>query len=155
MKTSSTTSIFVGAFVRTLARTLVRTLPTALLVAGLLAMPTPAQESQSGFIILLKNGSAVRGRTLTRDAESGRLRVSMTETSSGEPKSYAVIAMDDAESIRASSTDSDTISIKLQGGSELKCKEFTLNGETVTVKLGTASRVEVRWEDIASISFSG
>lgn len=132
---------------------------TALLVTPLLTTwLTPralAQESPSGFIILLKNGSAVRGRTLTRDTDSGRLRVSMTETTSGEPKSYAVIAMEDAESIRASSTDADTISIKLQGGSELKCKEFTLNGETVTVKLGTASRVEVRWEDIASISFNG
>ena len=126
-----------------------------LLVVLLSAPLASAQESQSGFIILLKNGSAVRGRTLTRDADSGRLRVSMTETDSGAPKSYAVIAMEDAESIRASSSEADTITIKLQGGSELKCKEFTLNGETVTVKLGTASRVEVRWEDIASISFSG
>lgn len=114
-----------------------------------------AQEEQAGFIILLKNGSAVRGRTLTRDEASGRLRVAMTETSSGEAKSYAVIAMEDAESIRASSTETESIRIKLAGGSELKCKEFTLNGDTVTVKLGTASRIEVRWEDIASISFNG
>ena len=114
-----------------------------------------AQEEQAGFIILLKNGSAVRGRTLVRDEASGRLRVAMTETSSGEAKSYAVIAMEDAESIRASSSESEPIRIKLAGGSELKCKEFTLNGDTVTVKLGTASRIEVRWEDIASISFNG
>jgi hypothetical protein len=114
-----------------------------------------AQEEQAGFIILLKNGSAVRGRTLVRDEASGRLRVAMTETSSGEAKSYAVIAMEDAESIRASSSESESIRIKLAGGSELKCKEFTLNGDTVTVKLGTASRIEVRWEDIASISFNG
>jgi hypothetical protein len=114
-----------------------------------------AQEEQAGFIILLKNGSAVRGRTLTRDEASGRLRVAMTETSSGEAKSYAVIAMEDAESIRASSSETESIRIKLAGGSELKCKEFILNGDTVTVKLGTASRIEVRWEDIASISFNG
>ncbi len=112
-----------------------------------------AQEGQSGFIILLKNGSSVRGRTLTREA-SGQLRVSMTETSSGAPKSYAVIAMEDAETIQTSSSSSDSIIIKLGGGSELKCKEFKLNGETVTVKLGTASRVEVRWEDISSITFN-
>jgi hypothetical protein len=114
-----------------------------------------AQEEPAGFIILLKNGSAVRGRTLTRDEASGRLRVAMTETTSGEAKSYAVIAMEDAESIRASSSETESIRIKLAGGSELKCKEFTLNGDTVTVKLGTASRIEVRWEDIASISFNG
>jgi hypothetical protein len=114
-----------------------------------------AQQEQAGFIILLKNGSAVRGRTLVRDEASGRLRVAMTETSSGEAKSYAVIAMEDAESIRASSSESESIRIKLAGGSELKCKEFTLNGDTVTVKLGTASRIEVRWEDIASIIFNG
>ena len=133
------------------AKSIILVLLTVLFLSPLAS----AQETQSGFIILLKNGSAVRGRTLTRDADTGRLRVSMTESSSGEPKSYAVIAMEDAESIRASSSEADTISIKLQGGSELKCKEFTLNGETVTVKLGTASRVEVRWEDIASISFNG
>lgn len=121
----------------------------------LFASIVSAQEEPAGFIILLKNGSAVRGRTLVRDEASGRLRVAMTETSSGEARSYAVIAMEDAESIRASSSDSESIRIKLAGGSELKCKEFTLNGDTVTVKLGTASRIEVRWEDIASISFNG
>ena len=121
----------------------------------LFASIVSAQEEQTGFIILLKNGSAVRGRTLVREEASGRLRVAMTETSSGEAKSYAVIAMEDAESIRASSSESESIRIKLAGGSELKCKEFSLNGDTVTVKLGTASRIEVRWEDIASISFNG
>ena len=121
----------------------------------LFASIVSAQQEQTGFIILLKNGSAVRGRTLVREEASGRLRVAMTETSSGEAKSYAVIAMDDAESIRASSSESESIRIKLAGGSELKCKEFALNGDTVTVKLGTASRIEVRWEDIASISFNG
>ncbi len=121
----------------------------------LFASTVQAQEESAGFIILLKNGSAVRGRTLIREEASGRLRVAMTETSSGEAKSYAVIAMEDAESIRTSSTETDSIRIKLLGGSELKCKEFTLNGDIVTVKLGTASRIEVRWEDIASISFNG
>ena len=125
------------------------------LAVFLFASIIQAQDEQAGFIILLKNGSAVRGRTLTRDEASGRLRVAMTETSSGEAKSYAVIAMEDAESIRASSTETESIRIKLLGGSELKCKEFTLNGNAVTVKLGTASRIEVRWEDIASISFNG
>jgi hypothetical protein len=133
----------------------IKTLFLGALTALLFVSFAQAQDEQAGFIILLKNGSAVRGRTLTRDEASGRLRVSMTETKSGEPKSYAVIAMDDAESIRASSTETESIRIKLAGGSELKCKEFTLNGDTVTVKLGTASRIEVRWEDIASISFNG
>jgi len=125
----------------------------AIIILLLVASLSLAQEGQAGFVILLKNGSSVRGRTLTRET-SGQLRVSMTETSSGEPKSYAVIAMEDAESIQTSSSNSDSIRIKLSGGSELKCKEFKLNGETVTVKLGTNSRVEVRWEDIASIAFS-
>jgi hypothetical protein len=127
----------------------------AIMVIGFLLPSLHAQEEQAGFVILLKNGSAVRGRTLTRDETSGRLRVAMTETSSGEAKSYAVIAMDDAESIRASSSETESIRIKLLGGSELKCKEFSLNGETVTIKLGTASRIEVRWQEIASISFNG
>lgn len=125
----------------------------AIIILLLVATANFAQEGQAGFVILLKNGSSVRGRTLTRET-SGQLRVSMTETSSGEPKSYAVIAMEDAESIQTSSSNSDSIRIKLAGGSELKCKEFKLNGETVTVKLGANSRVEVRWEDISSIAFS-
>ncbi|MEW6127424.1 MAG: hypothetical protein AB1757_10325 [Acidobacteriota bacterium] len=113
-----------------------------------------AQEGQPGFVILLKNGSAVRGRTLTRET-SGQLRLAMTETASGEPKSYAIIDVEDTESIRASSSDTDSILIKLHGGSELRCKEFSLNGNSVIVKLGTQSRIEVRWEDITSISFNG
>jgi hypothetical protein len=113
-----------------------------------------AQEGQSGFVILLKNGSAVRGRTLTRET-SGQLRLAMTETGGGEARSYAIIAVEDTESIRASSSDTDSISIKLKGGSELKCKEFSLNGDSVIVKLGTASRIEVPWDDITSISFNG
>jgi len=78
----------------------------------------------------------------------------MTESNSGAPKSYAIIAMDDADSIRASTSETDSIRIKLLGGSELRCKEFGLNGETVTVKLGTASRIEVRWDQIESITFA-
>ncbi|MBI3651545.1 MAG: hypothetical protein HY231_11060 [Acidobacteria bacterium] len=127
----------------------------ATLILFLLTSMTAAQNEPAGFVILLKNGSAVRGRTLVRDEASGRLRVAMTETSSGEAKSYAVIAMEDAESIRASSSDSESIRIKLLGGSEVKCKEFSLNGDTVTIKLGTASHLEVRWDEIASISFNG
>ena len=62
--------------------------------------------------------------------------------------------MDDAESIRASAADTDSIRIKLIGGSELKCKEFGLSGEVVSVKLGSASRVDVRWDQIESITFA-
>jgi hypothetical protein len=112
-----------------------------------------AQESQPGFVIALKNGSSIRGRTLARDEASGNLRLTMTESSSGAPKSYAIISMDDAEAIKASTADSDSIIIRLQGGSELRCKEFGLNGDMVTIKLGTASKLEVRWENIESISF--
>jgi hypothetical protein len=115
-----------------------------------------AQEPQAapGFVISLKNGSSVRGRTLTRDESSGKLRLTMTETSAGEPKSYALISMDDAETIRASSSDTDSIRIRLAGGSELRCREFSLSGDTVGVKLGSASRIEVRWDQIESISFT-
>ncbi len=116
---------------------------------------TQAQDATPpGFTISLKNGSMVRGRTLTRDEASGALRLTMTETGTGGPKSYAIIAMDDADSIRASTTDADSILVKLFGGSELRCKEFGLNGDTVTVKLGTASRIDVRWDQIQSISFA-
>ena len=106
-----------------------------------------AQE-QSGFAISLKNGSMVRGRTLSRDESTGKLRLSMSENS------YAVIAPEDTVSIQSPSGASDSISIKLKGGSELRCKEFSLDGETVSVKLGTATRVEVRWGEIESISFA-
>jgi hypothetical protein len=77
----------------------------------------------------------------------------MTE-SGGEPRSYAVISPEDSAGIRSSSAETDSIIIKLNGGSELKCKEFTLNGDTVTVKLGSATKVEVTWAEILSISFA-
>ncbi len=123
----------------------------ALMISMVASLAAVAQEA--GFVISLKNGSSIRGRTLARDESSGNLRLTMTESSSGAPKSYAVISMDDAEAIRASTADSDSIVIKLQGGSELRCKEFGLNGEMVTIKLGTASKIEVRWDNIESISF--
>ena len=117
--------------------------------------PTAGQEtSQPGFVITLRNGSTIKSRTLLRDEATGKLQLTMTETGSGAPKSFAIVAMDDAESIRASSSDTDSIRIKLIGGSELKCKEFGLSGETVSVKLGSASRVDVRWDQIESISFA-
>ncbi|HEY7544547.1 MAG TPA: hypothetical protein VID27_06680 [Blastocatellia bacterium] len=129
-----------------------KTVILVLTISLVVALAAVAQDTQPGFVISLKNGSSIRGRTLARD-ESGNLRLTMTESSSGAPKSYAVISMDDAEAIRASTADSDSIVIKLSGGSELRCKEFGLNGDTVTVKLGTASKIEVRWENIESISF--
>ncbi len=125
----------------------------ALMISLIVAPAAVAQETQPGFVISLKNGSSIRGRTLARDESSGNLRLTMTESSSGAPKSYAVISMDDADAIRASTADSDSIVIKLQGGSELRCKEFGLNGDMVTIKLGTASKIEVRWDNIESISF--
>lgn len=124
-----------------------------LMISLIVAVAAVAQDTQPGFVISLKNGSSIRGRTLARDETSGNLRLTMTESSTGAPKSYAVISMDDAEAIRASTADSDSIVIKLQGGSELRCKEFGLNGDMVTVKLGTASKIEVRWDNIESISF--
>jgi hypothetical protein len=122
-----------------------------------LALSTPglAQESAQGFVITLKNGSTIRGRTLSRDETTGKLRLTMTETGSSQPKSYAVIAMDDAEAIRAPVADTDSIIIKLRGGSELKCKEFILATDKITVKLGSRSQVEVPWDQIESISFGG
>ena len=108
-----------------------------------------AQDSaQTGFVISLKNGSSVRGRVLTRDETTGKLRLAMTDSS------YAVIAPEDTAAIQSSASASDSISIKLKGGSELRCKEFALSGEVVTVKLGTATRVEVRWNEIDTISFA-
>ena len=123
-------------------------------IAMTLAVPVAAQEAGgSGFVISLKNGSTIRGRTLTRDDTTGKLRLTMTEAS-GEARSYAVIAPDDTTEIRSSASDSDSIRIRLKGGSDLRCKEFSLNGDSVAVKLGSASRVEVRWIDIESISFA-
>jgi hypothetical protein len=124
---------------------LVWTLAATLLMAFVVA----AQDSaQSGFVISLKNGSSVRGRQLTRDEATGKLRLAMTDNS------YAVIAPEDTSAIQSSASASDSISIKLKGGSELRCKEFALSGDLVTVKLGTATRVEVRWTEIESISFA-
>src|ERR1700754_3795946 len=108
------------------------TLAAIWLMAGTIA----AQDStQTGFVISLKNGSSVRGRVLTRDETTGKLRLAMTDSS------YAVIAAEDTAAIQSSASASDSISIKLKGGSELRCKEFALSGEVVTVKMGTATRV--------------
>jgi len=124
-------------------------------VAFLIAVSIAAQEtSQPGFVIKLKNGSTLRGRMLSRDETSGSLRLVMTEASDAGAKSYAVIAADDTSEISSSSSDSESIRIKLKGGSDLRCKEFSLNGDSVAVKLGSASKVEIKWSDIDSISFS-
>ena len=118
------------------------------------AASVAAQDTaQSGFVITLKNGSTLRGRTLIRDATTSRLRLAMSETGAGEARTYAVIAPEDASDIRSSAAENDSIRIRLKGGSEIRCKEFALNGDTVSVKLGTASRIEVRWDEIESISF--
>jgi hypothetical protein len=130
-----------------------RTLLSKLMVLILAGFATAQDAAQTGFVISLRNGSSIRGRTLTRDESSGILRLAMTETASGEAKSYAIISPDDTVDIRSSSSESDSIRIKLKGGSELKCKEFALHGDSVSVKLGAASRVEVKWTDIESISF--
>jgi hypothetical protein len=118
-------------------------------------MPIVAAQdtTEQGFVITLKNGSTIRGRTLSRDETTGKLRLTMTETSASQPKSYAIVAMDDAEAIRAPVADTDSIRIRLRGGSELRCREFSLGADTITVKLGTASRVDVPWEEIESITF--
>jgi hypothetical protein len=130
-----------------------RTLITTV-IALILAAPVAAQDAgSSGFVISLKNGSTIRGRTLSRDDTTGKLRLAMTEEG-GEAKSYAVIAPEDTSEIRSSATDSDSIRIRLKGGSDLRCKEFSLNADSVAVKLGSASKVEVRWADIESISFA-
>ena len=123
------------------------------LTALLLSASVIAQDSGPGFVITLKNGSTIKGRTLSRDETTGKLRLAMTE-SGGEAKSYAIIAADDTSEIRSSASDSDSIRIKLKGGSDLRCKEFSLNGDSVAVKLGSASKVEVKWTDIESISFA-
>ena len=128
------------------------TLVCAMLVT-MITVPIAAQDAGgSGFVITLKNGSTVRGRTLSRDETTGKLRLAMSEEA-GEARSYAVIAPEDTTEIRSSAADSDSIRIKLKGGSDLRCKEFALNGDAVAVKLGSASKVEVRWSDIESISF--
>lgn len=128
--------------------TLVVTLTALMLSASVIA-----QDSSPGFVISLKNGSTIKGRTLSRDETTGKLRLAMTE-SGGEAKSYAIIAADDTSEIRSSASESDSIRIKLKGGSDLRCKEFSLTGDSVAVKLGSASKVEVKWSDIESISFA-
>lgn len=128
---------------------------SVIIICLMLSVPSLAQDTGApGFIISLKNGSSVRGRTLSRDDATGKLRLAMTEDASGEAKSYAVIAPEDTAEIRSSASDSDSIRIRLKGGSDLRCKEFSLNGDSVAVKLGSASKVEVRWSDIESISFA-
>jgi len=77
----------------------------------------------------------------------------MTEAG-GQANSYAVIAPEDTTDIRSSASESDSIRIRLKGGSDLRCKEFSLVGDAVAVKLGSATKVEVRWSDIDSISFA-
>jgi hypothetical protein len=124
-----------------------------LLMFAALALAAPIGAQETGFVISLKNGSSIRGRTLSRDESTGKLRLAMTESVDGEAKSYAVIAPEDTSEIRSSASDSDSIRIRLKGGSDLRCKEFALVGDAVAVKLGSASKVEVRWSDIESISF--
>lgn len=124
------------------------------LTALMLVAPIAAQDAgASGFVISLKNGSTIRGRTLSRDETTGKLRLAMTEAG-GEANSYAVIAPEDTTEIRSSASDTDSIRIRLKGGSDLRCKEFSLNGDSVSVKLGSATKVDVKWSDIESISFA-
>lgn len=124
------------------------------LTALMLVAPIAAQDAgASGFVISLKNGSTIRGRTLSRDETTGKLRLAMTEAG-GEANSYAVIAAEDTTEIRSSASDTDSIRIRLKGGSDLRCKEFSLNGDSVSVKLGSATKVDVKWSDIESISFA-
>lgn len=133
---------------------IINTVFAVALIAAASAAQAPAQDApQTGFVLSLKNGSTLRGRVLARDEASGNLRLTMTETGAGAPKSYAVVAMDDAQAIKASAADTDSIIIRLTGGSELRCRELDLNGETITVKVGAASRVELHWGQIQSISF--
>jgi len=133
----------------------IKTIFFFIIAALILAVPVAAQEAgQPGFVIKLRNGSTLRGRTLSRDDSNGALRLVMTEAIDAVPKSYAVIAADDTTEITSSASDSESIRIKLKGGSDLRCKEFSLSGDSVAVKLGSASRVEIKWSDIESISFS-
>src|SRR5262245_59022837 len=132
----------------------IRALLCVLLLGAAFSAAVSAQDSAGGFVITLKNGSSVRGKTLSRDEATGRLRLTMSEPTSGEARSYAIVAPEDTAEIKSSASDSDSIRIKLKGGSDLRCKEFSLTGDSVMVKLGSASRVEVRWTEIESISFS-
>lgn len=130
-----------------------RLILTVLTAALFINSAALAQELQGGFVITLKNGSTIRGRTLAREETSGKLRLTMTETAGSQPKSFAVISMDDAEAIRAPVADTESIRIRLRNGSDLRCKEFSLGADLITVKLGTASRVDVPWTEIESITF--
>lgn len=133
----------------------IKTVFLCIIAALILAVPIAAQDAgQPGFVIKLKNGSTLRGRSLSRDESNGALRLVMTEAIDAVPKSYAVIAADDTSEISSSSSESDSIRIKLKGGSDLRCKEFSLNGDSVAVKLGSASKVDIKWSDIESISFA-
>jgi len=62
--------------------------------------------------------------------------------------------MEDADSIRASSADTDSIRIRVKGGTDLRCKEFGLGVDKVTVKIGSQTKIDVPWNQIESISFS-
>jgi hypothetical protein len=131
----------------------IKTILISSLLGLILSAPIIAQDTGGpGFVISLKNGSTMRGRTLSRDESTGKLRLAMTEAG-GEARSYAILAPEDTTEIRSSSSDSDSIRIRLKGGSDLRCKEFSLAGDSVAVKLGTASRIEIKWGDIESISF--
>ena len=134
----------------------IKTVVLCTIAALIFAVPIAAQDAgQPGFVIKLKNGSTLRGRSLSRDESNGALRLVMTEAIDAVPKSYAVIAADDTSEISSSSSsESDSIRIKLKGGSDLRCKEFSLNGDSVAVKLGSASKVDIKWSDIESISFA-
>ena len=133
----------------------IKTVFLCTIAALIFAVPIAAQDAgQPGFVIKLKNGSTLRGRSLSRDESNGALRLVMTEAIDAVPKSYAVIAADDTSEISSSSSESDSIRIKLKGGSDLRCKEFSLNGDSVAVKLGSASKVDIKWSDIESISFA-
>ena len=133
----------------------IKTVFLCTIAALIFAVPIAAQDAgQPGFVIKLKNGSTLRGRSLARDESNGALRLVMTEAIDAVPKSYAVIAADDTSEISSSSSESDSIRIKLKGGSDLRCKEFSLNGDSVAVKLGSASKVDIKWSDIESISFA-
>src|SRR4051812_27950403 len=106
---------------------------TLLNIAAMLALTISAaaqDAGQLGFVISLKNGSTIKGRTLSRDDQTGKLRLSMTETGAGEARSYAIISPEDASDIRSSSSETDSIRINLKGGSQIKCKEFVLSGDT-------------------------
>jgi hypothetical protein len=124
-----------------------------LIVLFLAALVAAQDAAQLGFVISLKNGSSLKGRSLSRDDATGKLRLAMTESASGEAKTYAIIAPEDTSDIKSSASDTDSIRIRLRGGSEIRCKEFVLNGESVSVKLGSATKIDVRWSEIESISF--